>query len=84
MITAPPRLRAEAGDRLVVNPDPVRGCAWEGEIIAVLGEDGRPPYVVRWLDSRRTTVVVPGPDARVEPLEYTTPTAAALAGYDGS
>jgi len=69
VITAPPRLRAAAGDRLVVNPDPVRGRAWDGEIIAVLGEDGRPPFVVRWLDSRRITVVVPGPDARVEPLE---------------
>jgi hypothetical protein len=23
---------------------------------------------VRWLDSRRITVVVPGPDARVEPI----------------
>ena len=73
MITAPPRLRAEAGDRLVVNPDPVRGRAWDAEIIAVLGEDGRPPFVVRWFDSRRITLVVPGPDARVVPLESTTP-----------
>jgi Domain of unknown function (DUF1918) len=74
VITAAPRLRAEAGDRLVLNPDPVRGRAWDGEIVAVLGEHGCPPFAVRWFDSRRITVVVPGPDARVEPLEPITPT----------
>jgi hypothetical protein len=69
VITAPSALRAQPGDRLVVDPNPVRGVGWDGEIVAALGRDGRPPFVVRWFDSRRITFVVPGPDARVEPLE---------------
>ena len=62
-------LRAQVGDRLIINAHRVRGVAWDAEIIAVLGEDGGPPFVVRWLDSRRVTCVMPGPDAHVEPLE---------------
>jgi hypothetical protein len=62
-------LRAHVGDRLIINAHRVRGVAWDAEIIAVLGEDGGPPFVVRWLDSRHVTRVMPGPDAHVEPLE---------------
>jgi hypothetical protein len=60
---------AQVGDRLVVGAHLLRGVAFDGEIVAVLGADGRPPYAVRWFASRRVTLMVPGPDARVAPLE---------------
>ncbi len=49
-----PTLRAEPGDRLVVRGhhqgEPVR----DGEVIEVRGEDGGPPYLVRWEDGHES------------------------------
>jgi hypothetical protein len=64
-----PALRAEVGDRLIISAHRVRGLAHEAEILAVLGEDGGPPFVVRWFESRRVSCVCPGPDAAVQPTE---------------
>jgi hypothetical protein len=36
-----------------------------GQILEVSHPDGSPPYVVRWTDDNRTSVVFPGPDATV-------------------
>jgi hypothetical protein len=36
-----------------------------GRIVEVSRSDGGPPYVVRWSDGDRTSVVFPGPDAVV-------------------
>jgi hypothetical protein len=36
-----------------------------GQILEVSHPDGSPPYVVRWSDDNRTSVVFPGPDATV-------------------
>jgi hypothetical protein len=41
--------------------DPVR----EGQIVGVPHPDGSPPYVVRWIDTGRSSVVFPGPDSTV-------------------
>lgn len=60
------RLRAENGDRLVVLGHRVGETRRNGEIIEVLGEDGAPPYVVRWLDDGRVTRISPSSDAYVE------------------
>ncbi len=38
------------------------------EIIETRGPDGSPPFLVRWADEGRTTLVFPGPDARVHSL----------------
>ncbi len=59
-------LHAAVGDLLVVEstrPDVPRR---HGEIIEVHGEDGAPPYVVRWSDGHESAVY-PGPLARVLP-----------------
>jgi hypothetical protein len=37
----------------------------DGEIIEVRHADGSPPYVVRWDDTGRESLVFPGPDAVV-------------------
>jgi hypothetical protein len=58
-------VHAEMGNGLVIRgrvPDaPVRA----GQIREVTGPDGAPPYVVRWTDDGRTSVVFPGADAVV-------------------
>jgi hypothetical protein len=60
-------MRAAIGDRLVVRGhhvgDPDRGAL----ILAVEGEDGAPPYFVRW-DDGHESVFFPGSDTLVEHL----------------
>ena len=40
----------------------------DGEVIEVRGDDGAPPYVVRWSDGHEG-LTFPGPDAHVVPKE---------------
>ena len=61
-------LRAANGDRLIVRGHRVGEKRRDGDIIEVLGDDGAPPYVVRWLDDGRVTRVFPGSDSYVERL----------------
>jgi hypothetical protein len=61
-------MKASVGDRLVVPGhhvgDPDRGA----EVLEVRGEDGAPPYVVRWAHDGHEGLFFPGPDAFVERL----------------
>jgi Domain of unknown function (DUF1918) len=66
--TRPLRLRARAGDRLVIKGHYLGAPTRDAEILEVLGEDGRPPFRVRWSDSGREGVLFPGPDAGIEHL----------------
>lgn len=58
-------MRAQVDDRVVVPGrhvgDPVRS----GRVVAVHGDDGAPPYVVRW-DDGHEAVCCPGPETRIE------------------
>lgn len=63
-----PTLRAETGDRLVIRSRRLDGMERDGEILEVLGEDGHPPYLVRWSDTGRETITRPGSDAFVDHL----------------
>jgi hypothetical protein len=58
-------LRASVGERLVIRGHHVGDVQREGEILEVLGEDGAPPYVVRWSDSGHVSRTYPGSDAHV-------------------
>jgi hypothetical protein len=58
-------MRAEVGDRLHVRGHKVGQRDQTAEIITVRGEDGTPPYVVRFPDGHES-LVYPGPDASVE------------------
>ena len=62
-------LRATPGDRLVVKGHYVGDAAKDGEIIEVLGDDGGPPYVVRWEDGHESRVY-PGSDIHVHHFEH--------------
>jgi hypothetical protein len=60
-------MRANKGDRLMLEGTHVGDPRRVGVIIRLRHEDGTPPYEVRWLDTGREALVFPGPDARVEP-----------------
>lgn len=54
------------GDRIVVNATHVGGHYREGEVVAVRGQDGGPPYLVRWSGTEAETLFFPGSDAVVK------------------
>jgi Domain of unknown function (DUF1918) len=60
-------MQATAGDRLVVHGHQVGDSDRRGEILQVHGEDGAPPYLVRWSDGRQS-VFFPSSDTTVEHL----------------
>lgn len=58
-------MHAETGDWLLVEQPIADRSARRGVIVGVRRSDGRPPYVVRWLDTNHEALVYPGPDAHV-------------------
>ncbi|GID32350.1 DUF1918 domain-containing protein [Paractinoplanes brasiliensis] len=59
-------MRAQIGDRLVLEGTHLGDARRVGIVIAVAHDDGSPPYEVRWLDTGRATLIFPGPEARIE------------------
>jgi hypothetical protein len=57
---------AHVGDRLVLNPTQLGDTGRVGVITGIRQDDGAPPYVVRWLEDGRTTMIYPGDEAHVE------------------
>lgn len=58
-------MKASVGDQLLILSNELQRPIRDGEILEVHGENGAPPYLVRWSDTGRTTLVFPGSDARV-------------------
>jgi len=50
------RPRVQIGDHLVLPPRVVDGCVRMAVVVDVLGEDGSPPFVLRWEDGSETVV----------------------------
>ena len=65
-------LHAVVGDRLIVRRVHVGEPVRDAEILEVRGEDGSPPFVVRWSDTGHEAYVFPGPDAHVQHFEKPT------------
>jgi len=63
-------LRAAAGDRLVIRRHHLGEPDRDGEILETLGDDGTPPFRVRWSDDGHESVLFPGSDATVEHFEH--------------
>jgi hypothetical protein len=57
-------MRANVGDRLVVEGHTAEAHRREGRVMEARGPDGGPPYVVKW-DDGHEGLVFPGPDAHV-------------------
>ena len=57
-------MQAKIGDHLVVEGRTDHDHRREGEVLEVRGEDGGPPYLVRWSDGHEG-LTYPGSDAHV-------------------
>ena len=55
-------MRAQPGDHIILAPPTVDGPLREGEIVESRGDDGQPPYVVRWSNGHEA-LLYPGPGA---------------------
>ena len=58
-------MQAAVGDRLHIHGHAVGDPDRMGEIVEVKGQQGAPPYLVRF-DDGHTRLVFPGPDAVIE------------------
>ena len=56
-------MRAKVGDLLVVPGSESR----TGRVIRVLGPDGAPPYVIKWLSDGHIAMVTPSQYSRIVP-----------------
>ncbi|ONI85804.1 DUF1918 domain-containing protein [Actinosynnema sp. ALI-1.44] len=59
-------MQATVGDQLLVHGKNVGLADRQGEIIEVRGDNGAPPYLVRFADGHEA-LVFPGPDSIVRP-----------------
>ena len=59
-------LIAEPGDRLVIRGHHLGEPDRDAEILEARGPGGGPPFLVRWEDAGRVSLLYPGSDARVE------------------
>lgn len=60
-------MHASPGDHLLVEGTKVGAPRRDGEVIEAQGEDGGPPFLVRWNDTGSESLVYPGPDAHITP-----------------
>jgi hypothetical protein len=63
-------MRASVGDRLVIKGHNVGAPDKDGEVLEVHGEDGAPPWLIRWSDDGHEGLFFPGPDAEVEHFRH--------------
>jgi uncharacterized protein DUF1918 len=61
-----PEVRAAIGDRIVVRGHHVGAHERSGVVLAVEGENGGPPYLVRWDEGGHESLFFPGSDSTVE------------------
>ena len=66
-------MRAVIGDRLVIKGHHVGEPDRDAEILEVHGQDGAPPYFVRWEEDGHEGLFFPGPDAEVDHLRHRAP-----------
>ena len=63
-------MRAQVGDRLVIKGHRVGDPDRNAEILEVRGEDGAPPYLVRWVEDDHVSLFFPGSDAILRQVEH--------------
>jgi hypothetical protein len=62
-------MKAAVGDRIVIHGHHIGEPDRDAEIVEVRGENGEPPFVVRWGDDGHQSLLFPGPDTSLEPYE---------------
>ncbi len=64
-------MKAAVGDRLIVKGHHVGEPDRDGLVLEVHGQDGGPPYVIRWADTGHETLFFPGSDSAIQHFEHT-------------
>ena len=64
-------MKAAVGDRLVIRGHHQGEPPRDAEVIEILGENGGPPFRVRWSDDGHVSLLFPGSDASVEHVPST-------------
>jgi hypothetical protein len=59
-------MRASIGDRIVVRSRHVGVPERIGDVVEIRGDDGSPPYLVRWHDNGSVGLFYPGADATID------------------
>lgn len=59
-------MRATVGDRLVIEGRALGTHRRQGVVVGPVHEDGSPPFPVRRVDDSQESLVLPGPEARIE------------------
>jgi len=59
-------MRASVGDRLIIKAHHVGEHDRDAEIIEVQGDNGGPPYLVRWDEDGHEGLFFPGSDATIQ------------------
>jgi len=62
-------MKAHTGDKLTIAGHRVGEPKRIGRIEEVRGADGAPPYRVRWAENDHVTLLFPGPDCSIEPMD---------------
>ena len=62
---------ATVGDELIIEGHRIGLPRRIGKVVEARGDGGGPPYLVRWDDTGRTTLLFPGADCRIEHLAGT-------------
>ena len=62
-------MKARPGDWIIVEGTHVGDRRRRGEVLEARGEDGNPPYLVRWGDGDHEALVFPGSGAHVMSAE---------------
>lgn len=63
-------MKAAVGDMLVIRGHHEGEPNRTAEILEVHGNDGEPPFVIRWDGTGHEGLMFPGPDAFVEHIEH--------------
>ena len=63
-------MRAAVGDRLIIKGHNVGSPDKDAEVLEVHGENGEPPWLVRWSEDGHEGLFFPGPDAEIEHFSH--------------
>jgi hypothetical protein len=61
-------MRATVGDQIVVHGRTAERADQVGEVLEVHGDEGAPPYVVKFADGH-SGLIFPGPDCVIRPRQ---------------
>jgi hypothetical protein len=63
-------MQAHKGDRIVIHGQRAGRPDRDGEVLEARGENGEPPFVVRWEDNGHETLFFPGDNTSVQCLAH--------------